>query len=264
MMKKVKRILLSNDDGLLATGLQTLFLSLRDAGYDVVAVAPEGEQSISGHSLTLHKPLRLYQTQENQYAVSGTPADCVYLGLAEIFKGSPPDVVISGVNRGANLANDVYYSGTVAAAREAYLAGFPAIAVSLAIEWQETKRVIESRHHNYEAAADVVLSLLASTVPKVLEKRKRFLWNVNVPDCPAGELKGWKFCRLGERHYSNELSKRQDPKNKTYYWIAGDLTGHDNLENTDCTVVEKGHVSITPLQIDCSNVDELEILRHLA
>lgn len=261
-MKKIERILLSNDDGLLASGLQTLYLSLREKGYDVIAVAPEGEQSTSGHSLTLHKPLRVYKTQENQYAVSGTPADCVYVGLAEVFKHKKPDLVVSGINRGANLGNDVYYSGTVAAAREGYLAGCPAIAVSLAIDWVERRRKIEVWHYNYETAADVVLELLETMVPKVLAKTDRFLWNVNVPDVNKSEVKGWKYCKMGERHYSNELTKRKDPKGREYFWLAGDLKGHSNELDTDCDAVDQKFVSITPLQIDCSNSIELEVLKR--
>jgi 5'-nucleotidase len=260
-MKNPKRILLSNDDGLLANGLQTLFKALVEEGHDVTAVAPESEQSTSGHSLTLHKPLRLYRIEDHQYAVSGTPADCVYLGLAEVMKDNPPDIVLSGINRGANLANDVYYSGTVAAAREAYLAGFSAIAVSLAIAWKETKTPVEAYKHNYDAASDLVLDLLDTMVPQA--QQKRFLWNVNVPDLRKREIKGLKFCRMGERHYSNILAKRKDPKNRPYYWIAGDLTGHNKSKDTDCTAVENGYVSISPLQVDCSNPQELENLKKL-
>jgi 5'-nucleotidase len=263
MPKKIHKILLSNDDGLLAPGLQTLFLALRSEGYEVVAVAPEGEQSTSGHSLTLHKPLYLYETQENQYAVTGTPADCVYIGTTEVFSAKDrPDLIISGINRGANLANDVYYSGTVAAAREGFLAGFPTIAVSLNI-LRGTRTGIERVHHHYEAASDIVLKLLKRFVPIALDAYSRFLWNVNVPDLPLDQIQGLRFSPLGERHYSRETLVRKDPRGRTYLWIAGELKGHNKEEDSDCSAVENNYVSVTPLQIDCSNKSELEFLQNI-
>lgn len=260
--KPIERILLSNDDGISAAGLQTFFLTLRDERYDVIAVAPDGEQSTSGHSLTLHKPLFVYDIQERQYAITGTPADCVYFGLAEIFRDAKPDLIVSGINRGANLGSDVYYSGTVAAAREGYLSGIPSIAVSLELG-RLPKPEIEHPQYHYETAAEVALNLIRDYVPLMLRHGGRFLWNVNVPDRPMNEIKGIRFCSLGERNYSNELVTRKDPRKRDYYWIAGNLLRESYKEGTDGFAVEQGYVSVTPLQIDCSSATELEILRRM-
>ncbi len=261
--KKIQRILLSNDDGLMAPGLQTLYWALKNHGYDVMAVAPDSEQSTSGHSLTLHKPLYALKPEENQVAITGTPVDCVYVATAEFFKHNPPDLVISGINRGANLGNDVYYSGTVAAAREGFLLNHPAIAVSLMVTQDKDAGEFDQTYHHYDTAADVIIELLETHVPKVLEKDSRFLWNVNVPDIEKEAIKGIKPCALGHRLYSNELLKRTDPRHRTYFWIAGHLLGHKDTFESDCVAVENGYVSLTPLQIDCANHESIAHLKTL-
>jgi len=244
------RILLSNDDGVHATGLKVLAKVLRRFG-EVCVVAPLEEKSTTGHSLTLHKPLRMIPMGDGFYGVSGSPADCVYLGIREVMKGMP-DVVISGINRGANLGQDVYYSGTVSAAREACILGLRSIAVSLAVDFKNLRD--ESDIH-FETAAKTVAKLL----PKIMkiELPKHTLLNLNVPDVPLSRVKGIKLARQGFRFYSGNIVKRKDHRGKNYYWVGGQYKGFHKEEGTDCTTIESGYASLTPLKLDSTDLGYL-------
>src|SRR4051794_39996110 len=189
------RILLSNDDGVHAVGLRAMYNELKKLG-EVWVVAPLEEKSTTGHSLTIHKPLRLIPMDKNFYGVSGSPADCVYLGIRQVMK-KMPDLVVSGINRGANLGQDVYYSGTVSAAREACILGIPSMAVSLAVDFQNPRP--EEQLH-YETAAVTAVRTLRTLLKEPCPHHT--LFNLNVPDVPLKRLKGVRLARQGFRFYS--------------------------------------------------------------
>lgn len=234
--KSRPRILVTNDDGVYSEGLKLLAAALRDIA-EVVVVAPDREQSASGHSLTLHRPLRMQKLGEGVYAVDGTPTDCVTLAVLWLMKDNPPDLVASGINFGPNLGDDVTYSGTVSATFEGSLLGIPSIAFS--------QEVAEG--FSFEPAAafarDLVREVLAGPAPKDL------LLNVNVP---ARRFDGWRFTHLGHRIYQQQIVEKLDPRGKRYFWIAG--TPEWQLdEGTDHAAVAAGKVSITPLHLDLTD-----------
>ena len=241
------RILLSNDDGVHAEGLKILQRELGKFG-QVWVVAPLEEKSTTGHSLTLHKPLRMIPMGPRFYGVSGSPADCVYLGIRQVL-GGMPDLVVSGINRGANLGQDVYYSGTVSAAREACILGLPAIAVSLAVDFRSPKK--ESKLH-YETAAKIA-ARIARKVGK-LEVPKHTLLNLNVPDLPLNRIKGIRLARQGFRFYSGSILRRKDHRGKDYYWVGGQYKGFRREDGTDCTAIEDGYAALTPLKLDSTDL----------
>ena len=246
------RILVSNDDGILSRGIHVLAESLKEMG-EVTVVAPSQERSTNSHSLTLHKPLRITKMKPDHYHVNGTPADCVYLALKKIMKDALPDIVVSGINRGANLGYDVHYSGTVAAAREAAIVQIPSLAISLSTKQTDVEAM------NFESAA-----LHAKTVVKLMLQQELppgvFL-NMNVPDRPHKEIKGIKVVRTGVRVYSHDVAEKQDPSGKSYYWLGGGYIGFKNINNTDCKVVEEGFISLTPLHVDATQHQFLEQLK---
>lgn len=247
------RILLTNDDGVYATGIKILYNEFKKYG-DVTVVAPLVEKSTTGHSLTLHKPLRILKVADQVFGVSGSPADCVYLAIREILKGKP-DLVISGINRGANLAQDVYYSGTVSAAREAAIMEIPSMAVSLSVNYKKNKTEEEL---NYKAAAKVAAKLLRNLGDIAIPAHT--LLNLNVPDLPYSKIKGLKVARQGFRVYSGEILKRKDHRGRDYFWVGGEYKGFKKESGTDCAVVEKGFASLTPLQLDSTHYDLLSRL----
>lgn len=247
------RILLSNDDGVHAIGLRVIFEELKKLG-NVWVVAPLEEKSTTGHSLTIHKPLRMIPMGKHFYGVSGSPADCVYLGIREVIR-KMPDLVVSGINRGANLGQDVYYSGTVSAAREACILGIPALAVSLSVNF--SKSVPESKLH-YKTAAKVVSYLLKNLAGFSVPKHT--LLNLNVPDLPLNKLKGLKLARQGFRYYSGSILRRTDHRGKDYYWVGGQYKGFMREEHTDCLAVESGYASLTPLKLDSTDLNFLSEL----
>ncbi len=254
------RILLSNDDGVHAVGLRAIYNALKKLG-KVWVVAPLEEKSTTGHSLTIHKPLRLISMDKNFYGVSGSPADCVYLGIREVI-GDMPDMVVSGINRGANLGQDVYYSGTVSAAREACILGIPSMAVSLAVDFKKSQ--LEKDLH-YASAASMAVKVIRSL--KSTPMPKHTLLNLNVPDRPLNQIKGLKLARQGFRFYSGSILRRKDHRGKDYFWVGGQYQGFQNDEGTDCAVVESGYASLTPLKLDSTdreclgNWDELGALQ---
>ena len=249
------RILLSNDDGIHAPGIQAMYKELKKLG-DVWVVAPLEEKSTTGHSLTIHKPLRLIPIRKDFYGVSGSPADCVYIGIKQVMKFTP-DLVVSGINRGGNLGQDVYYSGTVSAAREASILGIPSIAVSLAYE--SGTFVSEDALH-YETAAKTALKLLKKL--KKTELPKHTLLNLNVPNLPLSKVKGVKLARQGFRLYSGDILKRTDHRGKDYFWVGGKYKGYRKEEDTDCGVIETGFASLTPLKLDSTDLPFLVALSH--
>jgi 5'-nucleotidase len=230
------RILLSNDDGVHAPGLAALGAAFPDD--EVWVVAPDREQSASSHSISLHRPLRVVEVAPQRYAVDGTPTDAVYMGLNLVLRDRRPDIVLSGVNHGPNLGNDVLYSGTVAAAMEGALLGCPAIAVSLA------SRKPEDFEHAAAFAAALARRVIAARGAPVL-------LNVNVP---PGRVKGYRFVRLGKRTYGNEVVENVDPRGRKYYWIGGERPTNEDIPQSDCNCVfQDGLVSVTPLHLDWSD-----------
>ncbi len=235
------RILITNDDGVYSEGIKLLAEALAPLG-QVVVVAPKGEQSASGHSLTLHRPLRLQKLREDVYAVDGTPTDCVNLAVHWLLRDGPPDLIVSGINFGLNLGNDVTYSGTVSATFEGTLLGIPSLAFS--------QEVGES--FSFEPAAEfaheLVETLLTERLPGDL------LLNVNVP---AGGYQGVSFTRLGRRIYRQAVVEKEDPRGRKYYWIAGTPEWQPE-EGTDHEAVANGRISVTPLHLDLTDYRGLE------
>lgn len=240
-------ILVSNDDGFFTEGIKVLAKRLRDIG-DVWVVAPDREQSASGHSLTLHRPLRAKSTKkrENEFMVDGTPTDCVNLAVNKLMPRRP-DIVVSGINRGANLGDDVTYSGTVAAALEAALLGIPAIAMS-AIP-------TATDDYHYEAAADFAAFLAEQVKNNGLTPGT--LLNVNVPtETKVGDHR-CVITRMGKRVYSDVVEEKLDPRKRTYYWIGGSNVGSKVDPGTDCEAAAEGRISVTPIQLDMTNYNFL-------
>ncbi len=247
------RILLSNDDGVHAAGLKAIFKELKKLG-DVWCVAPLEEKSTTGHSLTIHKPLRLIEMGERFYGVSGSPADCVYLGIRQVI-GKMPDLVVSGINRGANLGQDVYYSGTVSAAREACILGIPSMAVSLAVDFSKAR---DDASLHYEAAARVAVDVLREMKHHVLPHHS--LLNLNVPDLAYDRIKGVQLARQGFRYYSGSVLRRTDHRGKDYFWVGGTYKGYKKEDGTDCSTIESGFAALTPIKLDSTDLQTLSAL----
>lgn len=243
-------ILLTNDDGIHAPGLEALSKSVSSLG-DLVVVAPDRERSAVSHALTLHSPLRAWENRQGWYAVDGTPTDCVNLGLHGLFD-SKPDLVISGINRGGNMGDDITYSGTVAAAMEATLMGVPALAVSLDDDGNHPD--------DYSVAADYARQVAEHALKEGLPP-DTFL-NVNVPPGSKGKVKGISLTRQGKRVYSDVVERKVDPRGKDYYWIGCGELGFENRPGTDFHAVDKGYVSVTPLHLDLTNYESFNRLRQ--
>lgn len=236
------RILLSNDDGYFAPGLEHLAAALTPHA-EITVVAPERDRSGASNSLTLDRPLSVRQAPNGFLFVNGTPTDCVHLAVTGLLR-ELPDMVISGINLGANMGDDTIYSGTVAAATEGYLLGVPSVAVSLASKTAE----------HFETAAAVVLELLD-------RHRKQaagpWLLNVNVPDVERSVIRGYRITRLGRRHKAEDVIRMESPRGETVYWVGAAGAAADAGEGTDFEAVESNYVSITPLQIDLTNRDQM-------
>ena len=242
------KILVSNDDGYLAPGIDCLAKELAQNA-QVTVVAPDRNRSGASNSLTLKNPLRVSQAPNGYYYVEGTPTDCVHLAITG-FVNPTPDMVIAGINNGANLGDDVLYSGTVAAATEGRFLGLPALAVSLAGE----------QVSHYETAAKVITQLLEKMALEPLPSDS--ILNVNVPDIPFDELKGWQVTRLGQRHKSEPVIRSQTPSGEEIYWVGPAGKGSDAGEGTDFYAVEQGYVSITPINIDLTAYASMDPLVH--
>ncbi len=243
------RLLLSNDDGILARGLECLERAARPLG-DVWVVAPDREQSATSHSLTLHHPLRPVQLGEQRWQVDGTPTDCVMLAI-EALLPERPDFVISGVNHGPNMGEDVLYSGTVAAAMEGLALGVPAIAVSFA------GRVLRSDDHLLEDHIPTLTRVLDHLI-KLSAFPEHTVLNVNIPAVPASEVKGVKLTRLGQRIFSDSIKKMKDPWGRDIVWIGGGTVTWSGGVDSDFRAVQDGYVSITPLHLDLTARDRLD------
>jgi len=261
------RILVSNDDGINAEGLAILERIARTLTKDVWVAAPEVEQSGAAHSLTLHLPVRVRKIEPKRFAVSGTPTDCVLLALCEIIRGkkvSPKgrsgphlpalagvDLVLSGVNCGSNVGDDVTYSGTVAAAMEGAILGVPSIALS----------------QLFDDRAKVHWKTVETHAPKLIKKLLSAKWpaqtlmNVNFPDLPPGKVKGVRVCPQGKRLVNVALSERVDPKGRPYYWIGGERNDKADRPDVDIELLKKGYITVTPLCLDLTDYKTMSILK---
>jgi 5'-nucleotidase len=240
------RILLSNDDGYFAPGLEHLATALTPHA-EITVVAPERDRSGASNSLTLDRPLSVRRAPNGFLFVNGTPTDCVHLAVTGLLD-KLPDIVISGINLGANMGDDTIYSGTVAAATEGYLLGIPSIAISLA----------SKAGAHFDSAAQVAIDLVQR---HTRANAGPWLLNVNVPDIPSRELKGVTITRLGRRHRAEDVIRTQSPRGETIYWVGAAGAAADAGEGTDFHAVEEGFVSMTPLQIDLTNRDQMPELR---
>ncbi len=242
------RILLSNDDGYFAPGLAALHGALTDLG-EVIVVAPEQNRSGASNSLTLDRPLMLKQAASGFHFVNGTPTDCVHLAVTGMLDNLP-DIIVSGINSGANMGDDTIYSGTVAAATEGYLLGIPSIAISLTS--------FEGMH--FETAGQVARDLVERYIRQPVSGP--VLLNVNVPDIPYKSLQGFEVTRLGRRHKAEPVVRMISPRNETVYWIGAAGAAADAGPGTDFHAVDQGKVSITPLQIDLTHTRQLSDIRQ--
>jgi len=244
------RILISNDDGAEAPGIRALAEALATVG-EVTVCSPDREQSASSHSISLHRPLRIEELAPwgkiKRYAVDGTPTDAVYLGVNHLLREARPDLVASGINRGANLAGDIHYSGTVAAAMEGTTCGLPSFAISL----------VGPGAFDYGPAARFACALAVQIAEHGLARGT--LLNVNVPQ---GEPRGAQITRTGRRSYSAAVVRKVDPRGRAYYWIGGDEQAHEDVPGSDCNAVyDRGLISVTPLHLDLTQPDLVEELR---
>ncbi len=239
-------ILLSNDDGYTATGLVRLaeVLSTRAT---ITVVAPDRNRSGASNSLTLDRPLRVNRAANSFYWVDGTPTDCVHLAVTGLLQ-EEPDMVIAGINHGANLGDDVLYSGTVAAATEGRFLGLPAIAISLAGD--------QARH--FDTATSVALRLFDRVMANPLPADT--ILNVNVPDLPLDQIRGFRATRLGQRHKAEPVIKDNDPRGRTIFWVGPAGPEQDAGPGTDFHAIRNGYVSVTPLQIDLTRYDSIDSL----
>lgn len=269
------KLLISNDDGIFAAGIRTLANTLAAKGHQVTVVCPDRERSATGHGITMHRPIRaeqvtsVYDDTVAAWACSGTPADCVKLALDALLD-EPPDCVLSGINHGANLGNDVLYSGTVSAAMEGLLEGIPSLALSLA----------SFTHSDFQPAADYACQLL----PQLTHLGQPLLLNLNIPAIAPSKIQGVKVVRLGVRRYRDLFEKRIDPRGKTYYWLAGEVLEDSDVDclqlpnsltleqnkdlatrfATDVRAIKAGYITVTPLHYDLTAYSKLDSLqKHL-
>ena len=268
------KLLISNDDGIFASGIRTLANNLAEHGHDVTVVCPDRERSATGHGITMHRPIRaeqvtsIYHRSIQAWACSGNPADCVKLALDALLDG-PPDCVLSGINHGANLGNDVLYSGTVSAAMEGLLEGIPSVAISLA----------SFTYSDFGPAAEYAGQL----VSKLSKLEQPLLLNLNIPPVDKEKIQGVTVARLGVRRYRDLFEKRIDPRGKTYYWLAGEvveesdsdvshglpnaLTPEQNQDfmtcfPTDVKALKADYITITPLHYDLTAYSDLSALQE--
>lgn len=241
------RILISNDDGYFAPGLACLAHQLSRVA-EIVVVAPERDRSGASNSLTLDRPLKLRRAANGFYYVNGTPTDCVHLAVTGMLDYQP-DMVVSGVNAGANMGDDTIYSGTVAAATEGFLLGIPSLAVSL----------VGKEHQHFETAARVATELVQRFTRQTHEQP--WLLNVNVPDVSYERLQGMEVTRLGKRHKAEPVIKAHSPNGETVYWVGAAGKAQDAGEGTDFHAVAQQRVSITPLQIDLTQYNQIDALK---
>ncbi|MDQ7056212.1 MAG: 5'/3'-nucleotidase SurE [Persephonella sp.] len=244
------RVLLVNDDGYQSEGLKAIRERLLNEGYDVVTVTPDRNMSGSSHSLTFTRPLKIEKLEENFYCiVDGTPADCVHLGFHIVLEGRAPDILVAGINTGPNLGNDIFYSGTVGAAREGTMLGIPSVAFSPA----------SSKNPDFYGMAEVAVKIVKQVLHKGLPD-KVFL-NVTIPNIPVEKIRGFLLTRQGRSAYREEIKKYISPSKEVYYWIGGEeALGEECEKGTDYTAVKEGFVSITPIKLDLTDYRGMDIM----
>lgn len=242
------RILISNDDGINSAGLNALCEALRIIG-EIIVVAPDRDQSAVSHSLSLYRPLRIEEIADSVYSVDGTPTDCVNLAINGLLKNRRPDLMVSGINKGENLGDDITYSGTVSAAMEGTLLGIPSVAISLATK----------NDFHFETASHYALMISKYVLRRGLPEGT--LLNVNIPNLPQDRVRGVKVTRQGKRVYGEPIVENIDPRGRKYYWIGGNELGSLEIENSDIVAVRQGYVSVTPIKLDLTDYDFLEKLK---
>ncbi len=247
-MKKV--VFLTNDDGYQSKGLLAIREELLKSGYEVITVTPDRNMSGTSHSLTFTRPLKIVELEKNFYYIAdGTPADCVHVGLNIILKDKKPDILVSGINTGPNIGNDVFYSGTVGAAREGTLFDIPSIALSVG----------SSKNPNYQEIAQVGIKIVNAVAIKGLPKGV-FL-NVNIPTIPKNQIKGFLLTKQGRSAFKEEIVKYLSPSKEEYYWIGGEEALLEECQpGTDYTAIKEGFVSITPIKLDLTDYSAMELL----
>jgi 5'-nucleotidase len=239
------KILICNDDGFQARGIVALYQALKEIA-DVEVVAPEHNNSAKSNALTLHSPLYVHEAVNGFRYVNGTPADCVHIALTGLL-GYRPDLVVSGINNGANMGDDTIYSGTVGAAMEGFLFGVPAIAVSQ----------VEKGWGHLDAAARKVSELVQQISQQQLLGTNPWLLNINIPNLPFDQIGPMKVCRLGRRHAAEKVITQPSPRGDTMYWIGNAGAAMDDAEGTDFHATAQGHMSMTPLKVDLTDRDHL-------
>jgi len=239
------KILISNDDGYRAPGIGALYEALKDIA-EVEVIAPEQNNSAKSNALTLHSPLSVHTADNGFRVVNGTPADCVHIALSGLLDYRP-DLVVSGINDGANMGDDTIYSGTVGAAMEGFLFGVPAIAFSQ----------VEKGWHHLDAAARKARELVLSMQQQQLITPAPWLLNVNIPNRPYGDIGSMKLCRLGKRHAAEKVIQQRSPRGETMYWIGAAGPVKDDAEGTDFHATAQGHMAMTPLKVDLTDHDSL-------
>lgn len=245
-------ILVTNDDGVNSPGLTSLFNAMKDLG-DALIVSPDRERSAASRSLTMHKPLKVEKIRNSVYMVNGTPTDCVAIGINKILFEKPA-LVVSGINKGANLGDDIFYSGTVSAAMESTLLGIPSFAISLVLEKQHKKHSL-----HFETASRVASEIGRHVLLKSLPNDT--LLNINVPNVTIDKIKGIKLTRQGKRVYDNTVHEIFDPNGNQHYWIGGGEPFWERGSDTDIQAILNGYISITPIHLDLTNYEALKILR---
>lgn len=247
-------ILITNDDGIQADGIIALAKAIKEIA-NVYVVAPDTQRSATGHAITIHNPIMIKEEYIDDnikaYSISGTPADCVKLGIESIFKDVNIDLVLSGINNGANLGTDVIYSGTVSAAIEGLIQNKPSIAISY-----DSFKV---SNEEYITASKHVVNLV-NNIKNNMHIFDDCILNVNIPD---RDIKGFKITKLGIRKYENDIEERQSPHGKRYVWIGGKIKEIIQEENSDISAIENGYISITPINIDMTNMNKIEILKNI-
>jgi 5'-nucleotidase len=240
-------LLISNDDGIEATGIRVLADSMRGVG-EVTVVAPEKNHSGASNSLTLDSPIRIKEVGDKVFRVSGTPTDCVHVALTGLLH-EDPDIVVSGINAGANLGDDVIYSGTVAAAMEGRFLGYPAVALSLVFN-------DDLQHHYYDTAGEAAVRIVNQLQKDPLPADT--ILNINVPDCPWSEIRGFEVTRLGHRHRAEPVVKTLDPRGREMYWIGPAGAEQDAGPGTDFDAVRRKYISVTPIHVDLTRYQALD------
>ncbi|MBI5188598.1 MAG: 5'/3'-nucleotidase SurE [Nitrospirae bacterium] len=244
-------ILVTNDDGVHSPGLIALFRAMKELG-DAYIVAPDRERSAVSHSLTMHRPLKVEELREHVYSINGTPTDCITIGVNKILSERPA-LIVSGINKGANLGDDITYSGTVSAAIESTMMGISSFAISLVVETQRAMPL------HLDTASGVAIEIGRYILEKSLPYDT--LLNVNVPNVHRNSIMGIKFTRQGKRIYDNSIQETFDPKGEKHYWIGGGKPYWEHGEDTDIQAIQEGSISITPIHLDLTNYEALKLLK---